>query len=84
MKRKVYEVFARQKRQEPLSHVGTVRAISDDFARVYARNTYDEENWVEMVVVPRSAMIPTLEIEPLIDVSADPDRANSAEDAPRE
>ncbi len=71
MNRNVYEVFARQKRAEPLSHIGTVRAISDDFARVYARNTYDEENWVEMVVVPRSAIITTLEIEPLIDVNAD-------------
>ncbi len=68
MSRKLYEVFARKEREEPLSHVGTVRAISDDFAKVYARNTYDEENWVEMIVVPRSAMITTLAIEPIVEV----------------
>lgn len=68
MGRELYEVFARKERKEPLSHIGTVRATSVEFARVYARNTYDEENWVEMVIVPREAMIQTLEIEPLIDV----------------
>jgi 1,2-phenylacetyl-CoA epoxidase PaaB subunit len=67
MARDLYEVFARKERSEPLSHVGTVRATSVDFARVYARNTYDEENWVEMTIVPRTSMIPILEIEPLID-----------------
>lgn len=70
MARVLYEVFARKERKEPLSHVGTVRATSVEFARVYARNTYDEENWVEMVIVPREAMITTLEIEPLIDTTA--------------
>lgn len=67
----LYEVFARKERKDPLSHVGTVRASSDAFARVYARNTYDEENWVEMMVVPRSAMIPTLELELLVDTTGD-------------
>lgn len=70
MAKKLYEVFARKERKEPLSHIGTIRAISDDFARVYARNTYDEENWVEMFVVPRVAMITTLRMEPIIDLGA--------------
>lgn len=69
MARELYEVFARKERKDPLSHIGTVRASSETFARVYARNTYDEENWVEMFVVPRGAMIPTLELELLVDVS---------------
>jgi len=73
MGRKIYEVFARKERKDPLCHIGTVRAASDDFARVYARNTYDEENWVEMSVVPRSAMISTLEMELLVDPSSDAD-----------
>jgi 1,2-phenylacetyl-CoA epoxidase PaaB subunit len=68
MTRDLYEVFARKERKEPLSHIGTIRATSVDFAKVYARNTYDEENWVEMIVVPRAAMIQTLEIEPIIDI----------------
>ena len=63
----LYEVFARRTRDEPLGHVGTVNATSIDFARVYARTTYDEENWVEMVVVKRVAMVPVIELEPLVE-----------------
>ncbi|MCS5690334.1 MAG: hypothetical protein NZ659_16300 [Acidimicrobiales bacterium] len=63
----LYEVFARRTRDEPLGHVGTVNATSIDFARVYARTTYDEENWIEMVVVERAAMIPVIELEPLVE-----------------
>ena len=63
----LYEVFARRTSDEPLGHVGTVNATSIDFARVYARTTYDEENWIEMVVVERAAMIPVIELEPLVE-----------------
>tara|TARA_B110000014_G_C19929125_1_gene480624 strand:- start:214 stop:435 length:222 start_codon:yes stop_codon:yes gene_type:complete len=63
----LYEVFARRTRDEPLGHVGTVNATSIDFARVYARTTYDEENWIEMVVVKRVAMVPVIELEPLVE-----------------
>jgi 1,2-phenylacetyl-CoA epoxidase PaaB subunit len=63
----LYEVFARRTRDESLGHVGTVNATSIDFARVYARATYDEENWIEMVVVERAAMIPVIELEPLVE-----------------
>ena len=63
----LYEVFARRTRDEPLGHVGTVNATSIDFARVYARTTYDEENCIEMVVVKRVAMVPVIELEPLVE-----------------
>ncbi len=33
-------------------------ALLDELARVYAWTLYDEENWVEMCVVPRDALIP--------------------------
>lgn len=62
----LYEVLARKKRQDSLEHIGTVNATSADFARVYARVIYDEENWVEMVVVLREAFIPVIELEPLV------------------
>jgi 1,2-phenylacetyl-CoA epoxidase PaaB subunit len=62
----LYEVFARKTREEPLGHIGTVNATSRDFARVYARSTYDEENWVEMVVVLRTALVSVIELEPLV------------------
>ena len=52
-----YEVFARKARVDPLRHVGRVVAPDDDLARAYARATYDEERWVEMIIVPREAVI---------------------------
>lgn len=54
----VYEVFARKKRGDPLRHVGCVDAPGGALARVYAWKTYDEENWFEMCVVPRAAILP--------------------------
>ena len=58
MKEPVYEVFARKMREEPLRHIGWINATDDDLARVYAWKTYDEQNWSEMCVIPRSAIIP--------------------------
>ena len=52
-----YEVFARKKRGDALKHVGCVDAPGDALARVYAWKTYDEENWFEMCVVPRRAIV---------------------------
>lgn len=53
----VYEVFARKAHGEELKHVGSVNAADDDLARIYAWSIYDEERWVEMCVVPRSAIV---------------------------
>jgi len=64
----LYEVFARKTREDPLGHIGTVNATSVDFARVYARTTYDEENWVEMLVVKRDAFHKVIELELLVKV----------------
>jgi 1,2-phenylacetyl-CoA epoxidase PaaB subunit len=58
MKEPIYEVFARKGREEPLRHIGFVNAMDGDLARVYAWKTYDEQNWSEMCVVPRSAILP--------------------------
>ncbi len=52
-----YEVFARKARAEPLHQVGSVVAPDDDLARAYARATYDEERWVELMIVPKDAVI---------------------------
>ena len=54
----VYEVFARKSRGDQLRHIGYVDAPVVELARVYAWKTYDEENWFEMCVVPRGAVIP--------------------------
>lgn len=57
MKEPVFEVFARKGREEPLRHIGFVNAMDGDLARVYAWTTYDEQNWSEMCVVPRDAIL---------------------------
>jgi 1,2-phenylacetyl-CoA epoxidase PaaB subunit len=54
----VYEVFARKSRGEPLRHIGFINAPDDALARVYAWKTYDEQNWDEMCLVPRAAIVP--------------------------
>jgi 1,2-phenylacetyl-CoA epoxidase PaaB subunit len=52
----VWEVFARQSYEEPLHHVGAVTEADEDLAVVAARSIYDEQPWIEMVIVPRSAI----------------------------
>jgi len=54
----VYDVFARKDRGDALTHIGYVDALDDETARVYAWKTYDEQNWFEMCIVRRSAIIP--------------------------
>jgi 1,2-phenylacetyl-CoA epoxidase PaaB subunit len=57
MKEPVYEVFARKTREEPLRHIGYINAVSPELARVCAWTTYDEQNWFEMSVIPRAAIL---------------------------
>jgi 1,2-phenylacetyl-CoA epoxidase PaaB subunit len=52
----IWEVFARQAYEEPLHHVGTVTESDEDLALVSARAIYDEQPWIEMILVPRSAI----------------------------
>jgi 1,2-phenylacetyl-CoA epoxidase PaaB subunit len=52
-----YEVFARKARAEALRLVGSVVAPDEDLAAAYARATYDEERWIEMVIVPKASLI---------------------------
>ncbi|HBY92727.1 MAG TPA: hypothetical protein DEP84_01995 [Chloroflexi bacterium] len=58
---KIYEVFARRKYEDSLTHIGNVTAPDDELAAVYARSIYDEWTWLEMVVVPRQSLIPVIE-----------------------
>jgi hypothetical protein len=53
--RTMWEVFARRKFEEPLSHVGTVASDDPDLATVYARTIFNEFSWVEMVLYPRQS-----------------------------
>lgn len=55
---RLYEIFARQKREDRFEHVGAIQAPSAALARVYAWQTYDEAKWFEMIVAPRDAFQP--------------------------
>jgi 1,2-phenylacetyl-CoA epoxidase PaaB subunit len=52
----VWEVFARKEYEDPLYHVGTVTEADEDLAVVCARASYDEQPWIEMILVPRPAI----------------------------
>jgi 1,2-phenylacetyl-CoA epoxidase PaaB subunit len=52
----VWEVFARKAYEEPLHHVGTVTESDEDLALVSARAIYDEQPWIEMILVPRASI----------------------------
>ena len=53
----VYEVFARKSRGDALRHIGAISASDDELAKVYAYQTYDEERWFDMYVVPRDRLV---------------------------
>lgn len=52
----VWEVFARKAYEEPLHHVGAVTEGDPELAVVCARAIYDEQAWIEMILVPRTAI----------------------------
>ena len=52
----VWEVFARTSYEDPLHHVGAVTEEDEDLALVSARSIYDEQPWIEMIIVPRTAI----------------------------
>lgn len=54
---RVFEVFTRIAPGDPMSHIGTLNAPDMDLARVYAWRIYDEEDWADMWVVPRDAIV---------------------------
>lgn len=53
---RVYEVFAARSHDTGLQHVGSVRADDADIAALHGKTIYDEENWIDMKVVPRDCL----------------------------
>ena len=53
----MYEVFAREKPDGPLAHIGCVRAPNQELAAAQAGMTYSEKPWVEMCVAPTYAFL---------------------------
>lgn len=64
-----YEVFARVNQGDDTIHIGNVTAQSDRLAKVYARNTFNEEDWDRLAVVREDNLLdiegedkPTVEV----------------------
>lgn len=60
-----YLLFTRINRGDDLILVGSLNAESDELARGYALHIYNEEDWVEMQIVPKKSFIPIRLPEPL-------------------
>ena len=54
---RVWQVYARQKYEEPLHEIGAIVADDVELAKVYARSIYDEFAWVEMMLIPREYIV---------------------------
>ena len=54
---RVWQVYARQKYDEPLHEIGTIVADDVELAKVYARSIYDEFPWIEMMIIPRDSVV---------------------------
>ncbi len=54
---RVWQVYARQRYDEPLHEIGAIVADDVELARVYARSIYDEFAWIEMTLVPRESIV---------------------------
>ena len=52
----VWLVFARKKYEESLAQIGTVTADNPEMAIIFAQSIYDEQPWIEMVIVPRTEL----------------------------
>ena len=52
-----YEVFAREKLDGPLAHIGCLSAPNAELATSQARLMYSEKPWVEMRMVRRDQVI---------------------------
>jgi 1,2-phenylacetyl-CoA epoxidase PaaB subunit len=65
-----YEVFARINQGDETLHIGNVRAQSDRLARMYAHNTFDEEDWDFLAVVREDNLIEVTGERPITGVRA--------------
>lgn len=62
-----YDVFARISPGDNTIHIGSIDAPNDRLAKIYARSTYDEEDWDFMAVIREEHVIevPSDVAEPL-------------------
>lgn len=58
----VYEVFARF-RDEEMHHIGSIVALSEELAEIYASDVYDEWRWDEMKLIARENIVSVIPIK---------------------
>ncbi|MGI9283868.1 MAG: hypothetical protein ACR2P1_00610 [Pseudomonadales bacterium] len=51
-----YEVFAREKIDDALEHIGCLSAPNNEMAIAQARLVYSEKPWVELCIAPRNSI----------------------------
>ena len=54
---RVWQVYARQRYDEPLHEIGNIVADDVELAKVDARSIYDEFAWIEMTLIPRDSIV---------------------------
>ena len=57
-----YEVFAREKLDGPLAHIGCLSAPNAEMATSQARLMYSEKPWVEMCMVRRDQVVQIISV----------------------
>ncbi|GAB7021305.1 phenylacetic acid degradation PaaB family protein [Halostagnicola sp. A-GB9-2] len=65
-----YEVFARINQGDDTTHIGNVTAQSDRLAKMYAYNTFDEEDWNYLTVVREENLLEVTGTQPKREVAA--------------
>ncbi len=65
-----YEVFARINQGDDTMHIGNVTAQSDRLAKMYAYNTFDEEDWDYLTVVREENLLEVTGAQPKREVVA--------------
>ncbi len=58
----IYEVFSRF-REDEIHHIGSVVALNDDLAQMYAGELYDEWRWAEMRIIRRDQLIDIIPVK---------------------
>ncbi|WP_247004201.1 phenylacetic acid degradation PaaB family protein [Halosolutus gelatinilyticus] len=65
-----YEVFARINQGDDTKHIGNVTAESDRLAKMYAHNTFNEEDWDFLAVINEADLLEVTGGRPELEVSA--------------
>ena len=58
--KQTFVVFARKQYEQPLTEVGSIEAQSGQQAHKEALKAFPADDWLEMIAVPQSVVIPVI------------------------